>query len=162
MNKKALIGNYTYKLKSPACHPGADSWSLQIRLTEDISEVLPYINAELHRADFNRKAGVLVWKGKGKKFAFRPKEISVAPVKNREDADAFCREAVGLVNDIWQRRNEIEPDYTRLELPSVMEIYSKLPKTNCKECGYPTCMAFAAAYRLGEAAERDCPQMPDP
>ena len=24
-----------------------------------------------------------------------------------------------------------------------IEIYKFLPKTNCKECGFPTCLAFA-------------------
>jgi len=24
-----------------------------------------------------------------------------------------------------------------------IEIYKYLPKTNCKECGFPTCLAFA-------------------
>ncbi len=24
-----------------------------------------------------------------------------------------------------------------------LEIYKLLPKTNCKECGFPTCLAFA-------------------
>ena len=28
-------------------------------------------------------------------------------------------------------------------MANVMEVYQLLPKTNCKECGYPTCMAFA-------------------
>ena len=28
---------------------------------------------------------------------------------------------------------------------SVMEIYQLLPKTNCKKCGLPACMAFSVA-----------------
>ena len=24
-----------------------------------------------------------------------------------------------------------------------LEIYKHLPKTNCKDCGFPTCLAFA-------------------
>ena len=27
---------------------------------------------------------------------------------------------------------------------SGMQIYKLLPRTNCKECGYPTCLAFAS------------------
>ncbi|MGD8793043.1 MAG: (Fe-S)-binding protein, partial [Anaerolineae bacterium] len=26
---------------------------------------------------------------------------------------------------------------------SGLQIYKLLPKTNCKDCGYPTCLAFA-------------------
>jgi CO dehydrogenase/acetyl-CoA synthase gamma subunit (corrinoid Fe-S protein) len=31
-----------------------------------------------------------------------------------------------------------------------------LPLTNCKVCGHPTCMAYAAALREGEASPEDC------
>lgn len=157
MNRKPPISTFDFTLISPACHPGADMWSINMTFEEDISEVLPLLNATLERADYDHKSKVLVWKGMGKKFAFRPREISVAPLQDRNQAASFCQEAVNIVNDAWERRNEIEPDYSRLQLPSVMEIYKQLPKNNCKECGYPTCMAFSAAFRSGKAAASDCP-----
>ena len=39
---------------------------------------------------------------------------------------------------------------------SVMEVYQLLPKTNCKKCGYPSCMAFAVALLGREAKIEDC------
>ena len=74
-------------------------------------------------------------------------------------AEAFCREAVSLVNDIWDRRGEIEPDYTKVELPNLMDVFKQLPRTNCKECGYSTCMAFAAAYREDRSLQDRCPYL---
>jgi acetyl-CoA decarbonylase/synthase complex subunit gamma len=38
-----------------------------------------------------------------------------------------------------------------------IEIFKMLPKTNCKECGYPTCLAFAMALASGKAELDDCP-----
>jgi len=32
-----------------------------------------------------------------------------------------------------------------------IEIFKMLPKTNCKECGFPTCLAFAMALASGKA-----------
>jgi ArsR family metal-binding transcriptional regulator len=123
----------------------------------DISEVLPLLNAELDGADYDHKAHCLIWKGPGKEYAFRPGEISIAPLKDREEALAMCEEAVDIVNSVWKRREDIEPDYTRIELPSLMKIYKALPKDNCGKCGLPTCMAYAAAYRSGKAQAADCP-----
>ena len=37
-----------------------------------------------------------------------------------------------------------------------MEILKLLPMTNCKACGYATCMAYAAALREGEISLNDC------
>jgi len=40
------------------------------------------------------------------------------------------------------------------------ELLKKLPKTNCKECGYPTCFAFAMKLATGGAKLEDCPYLP--
>ncbi|MCD4704429.1 MAG: 4Fe-4S binding protein [Methanosarcinaceae archaeon] len=42
-------------------------------------------------------------------------------------------------------------------MTGAMEIYQLLPKTNCKECGRSTCMAFAAALLSRDAVVDDCP-----
>jgi acetyl-CoA decarbonylase/synthase complex subunit gamma len=40
---------------------------------------------------------------------------------------------------------------------TALEIYKHLPKTNCKECKYPTCLAFAMALAQKKASLSDCP-----
>ena len=42
-----------------------------------------------------------------------------------------------------------------------IEIFKMLPKTNCKECGYPTCLAFAMALASGKAELDACPYVSD-
>jgi len=42
-----------------------------------------------------------------------------------------------------------------------LEIYKHLPKTNCKECGSPTCLAFAMALAGGKANLDQCPYVSD-
>jgi len=38
-----------------------------------------------------------------------------------------------------------------------IQILGKLPKKNCKECGFPTCMAFAMKVAAGQAEITACP-----
>jgi acetyl-CoA decarbonylase/synthase complex subunit gamma len=40
-----------------------------------------------------------------------------------------------------------------------MQIYKNLPKTNCKECGLPTCMAFAMQVAAKQKALTACPHL---
>jgi acetyl-CoA decarbonylase/synthase complex subunit gamma len=40
-----------------------------------------------------------------------------------------------------------------------MQIYKSLPKTNCKDCGLPTCMAFAMQVAAKQRALTDCPHI---
>jgi acetyl-CoA decarbonylase/synthase complex subunit gamma len=42
-----------------------------------------------------------------------------------------------------------------------IEIFKLLPKTNCKECGVPTCLAFAMALAAGKAELSACPYVSD-
>ncbi|WP_297210437.1 MULTISPECIES: acetyl-CoA decarbonylase/synthase complex subunit gamma [Thermodesulfovibrio] len=40
-----------------------------------------------------------------------------------------------------------------------IEIFKLLPKTNCKKCGFPTCLAFAMKVAQGQAKIDDCPDV---
>ena len=42
-----------------------------------------------------------------------------------------------------------------------IQIYKLLPKTNCKECGEPTCLAFAMKLAAGKAELAKCPYVSD-
>ena len=42
-----------------------------------------------------------------------------------------------------------------------IQIFKLLPKTNCKECGYPTCLAFAMNLASGKAELTSCPYVSD-
>ena len=44
---------------------------------------------------------------------------------------------------------------------SGIEIFKMLPKTNCQECGVPTCMAFAVKLAAGQAELDSCPYVSD-
>ncbi|MDR3248991.1 MAG: acetyl-CoA synthase subunit gamma, partial [Treponema sp.] len=40
-----------------------------------------------------------------------------------------------------------------------LDIFKLTPKTNCKDCGSPTCMAFAMKVAQGAVALDKCPHM---
>src|SRR5512137_1613185 len=42
-----------------------------------------------------------------------------------------------------------------------IQIFKLLPKTNCKECGVPTCLAFAMNLAAGKAELDSCPYVSD-
>ena len=42
---------------------------------------------------------------------------------------------------------------------SGLDIFKLLPKTNCKDCEYPTCLAFAMQLAAGKAELEKCPHV---
>lgn len=46
------------------------------------------------------------------------------------------------------------------QLKNPFDIYKLLPKSNCRQCYYPSCLAFAAAVIKGDTQLADCPYLP--
>jgi hypothetical protein len=46
-----------------------------------------------------------------------------------------------------------------IQLTNAMEIFKVLPRTNCRDCRIPTCLAFAAAVFKGDQRLEDCPHV---
>ncbi|MHB8772924.1 MAG: (Fe-S)-binding protein [Syntrophales bacterium] len=126
-----------------------------------ISAVLPYLNAELEDpTDYRQNDGILLWKYRDKKYAFRPHEIAIAPVSDDKESQELSNGIVETVNNIWKRKDTITPSFESWKpLPKVLDIYKLLPRSNCKKCGFPTCMAFAVEVRMDFIKLPLCPYL---
>ncbi len=126
----------------------------------DISPAFPYVNAELGGWEYNQANQVLLIKlSAGKWITLHPQKIAIRGIKDLDEAHALLAWIKGQINDIYTRRDHITPRYTSQAGLKVMEILKLLPMTNCKACGYATCMAYAAALREGEISLNDCPPL---
>jgi ArsR family metal-binding transcriptional regulator len=76
-----------------------------------------------------------------------------------EESRALLEWIKGQINDIFKRRATITPRHVSQAGLKIMEILKLLPMSNCKACGYATCMAYAAALREGEIRLEDCPPL---
>ncbi|OGP71690.1 MAG: hypothetical protein A2Z73_04005 [Deltaproteobacteria bacterium RBG_13_60_28] len=126
----------------------------------DISSVFPYLNTELGGWDYDRENHVLLLKlADGKWITLHAHEIAIRGARDIEESHALLEWIKGQINEIYARREQISPRYTSQAGLKVMEILKLLPMTNCRACGYATCMAYAAALREGEISLRDCPPL---
>ena len=82
----------------------------------------------------------------------------MAQVPDREDAIRTLEWLKGFVNETWEKRDTITPLYEKREIKA-KDILGLLPKTNCRECGLPTCFAFAMAIVKGQKRLGDCPAL---
>lgn len=157
-----LIEKYDVEVFTPPCEPGAERYAARARLTTDISEVLPYLNATLRSAIYHPSANALTWKKGGHNIAFHAYEVATSNVEDREGAEKELRGIIDLVNRTWERRAEIKPDTTTRQRPTPMAIYKLLPNTNCKQCGEATCYSFALKLAVSQKKLADCPPLSEP
>ncbi|MEW6659800.1 MAG: (Fe-S)-binding protein [Thermodesulfobacteriota bacterium] len=126
----------------------------------DISPSFPYVNAELGGWDYDQTNQVLLLKlADGKWITLHPQKIAIRGARDMEEAQALLAWIKAQINDIYARRENITPRYVSQAGLKIMEILKLLPMTNCKLCGYATCMAYAAALREGEISLNDCPPL---
>jgi ArsR family metal-binding transcriptional regulator len=157
-----LIEQYDLDVFTPPCDPGAERYAARARLTVDISEILPHLNATLHGAIYHPTANALTWKKAGHNVAFHAYEIATSNVEDRDGAEKELKGLIDLVNRTWEHRADITPDTTTRQRPAPMAIFKLLPHTNCKQCGEPTCYTFALKLAASQKKLADCPPLFEP
>lgn len=157
-----LIEKYDVEVFTPPCEPGAERYAATARLTVDISELMPYLNATLRGAVYLPEAHALTWKKGGHNIAFHAYEIATSNAEDREGAEKELKGLIDLVNRTWERRAEITPDTAMRQRPTPMAIYKLLPNTNCKQCGESTCYSFALKLTASQKKIADCPPLFEP
>ncbi len=141
-----LLQNYTLRIVLAECNPSSEKVNALVELSEDISEVLPYLNTVLKGLHYIDKNKILTVKRGGHLITFRPREIAITKLEDEKEAREVVEELKQIVNETYQNRNKIEPDYTMAKELKSSDILKLLPGANCKECGERTCFAFS--YKL--------------
>jgi len=154
-----LLEGYRNEFIRPECRPDAESVHVIAHLDQDIGEVLPYLNAALGGFQYTKDPPSVSFKVHGKLIAVHPRKICVNALRDQQEGDKIVEWLKGEINDTWERRGEIEPRYEGIGKPKVIEILKLLPRTNCKECGQPTCMVFATHVAEGGRGPVDCPTL---
>ena len=157
-----LIEKYDLEVFTPPCDPGAERYAARARLTVDLSDVLPYLNATLRGAVYLPSANALTWKKGGHNIAFHTYEIATSNVEDRDEAEKELKGLNDLVNRTWERHADITPDFETHQRPTSMAIYKLLPQSNCKQCGEPTCYTFALKLAASQRQIAECPPLTEP
>ncbi len=122
-----LIDSYEIEMFSPPCDPGSPIWVARVKTNSDLGESLPYINASVRNAFYDPKTPTLVWREDAHKYALRQNVISINNLKDRDHAERVAKKIVDRINDIWERRENIEPDNTTRVPPKLLDILKLLP-----------------------------------
>ncbi|MTI56922.1 (Fe-S)-binding protein [Geosporobacter ferrireducens] len=126
------------------CTADAGRMKFKAKFSRDVSEILPYINGRMQRAIYHKTAGTLTFHKEFRMITIYPEKLAVSKVINETDAFEVISLVQDLINDTYEKRDEIEPLYEMRERISPIEVYKHLPKLNCKRCGEMACMAFAS------------------
>ena len=122
----------------------------------DISELLPYLNAVIKGASYNKNAPTLTYAKERRLINLYNIKITIAKADDIIDAWKVLDEVKELINRTYKNKDTIKPNYEEKVKVTALQIYGWLPKSNCKACGEATCLAFAVKLLHGEQKLENC------
>lgn len=125
-------------------------------LEGNLGPVLPYLNTVLPQASYTPKAETLTFMDGYRMIALYPRRITIAKADEIVDAWLTLERIRFISEQTWNDRERITPSFETRKKPPALEIFKRLPGTNCGRCGMPTCLAFAMHIWTGETSVRLC------
>jgi ArsR family metal-binding transcriptional regulator len=123
----------------------ADPMKIRViaEISEEIQEVFPYLNAVLKGCIYNHPANTLTIRKDQKLITLHALHITLAKIEDENEAEELLRWLKDLINETYEKRSQIEPNYSMAAELKALDLFKLLPVTNCKKCGEPSCLAFA-------------------
>ena len=128
----------------------------------NIEFLFPYINAVVKKAQLYEKPSYVRFGFDRTLCVLYPDRGIASPFDDNEDAKDFIVRLMAFLNDILHRKDQITPRYKFFSQAAVTQILKLLPQTNCNDCGFKTCMAFAAMLSRQQTLPTRCPHIRQP
>ena len=140
------------------CFTDSDHVRFRAVFSRDIEDLLPYLNAVIPNAIYNHEAKILCYVDDLRMVTLYPEKMTAMKAENTTDCHRLAAKIRERVNDVHARRDSIEPDHGKRELPAALDILGWLPEEeyNCGRCGEATCLAFASRLFRGEGTVSEC------
>ena len=100
-----FLKTYRKEIFRPECNPEFESLHCIAYLDQDISGVLPFLNAALGGFDYVKQPPAVIFKSQGRLISVHGDKIAINALKNEAQADQILNWLVGEINSAWQNRH---------------------------------------------------------
>jgi ArsR family metal-binding transcriptional regulator len=125
-------------------------------ISGDLPCVFPYLNSVRKDAFYNVNGPTFTFMDAYRIIAVYPHRISIAKADDIVDLWRVLESIRTSFNECWANRHTIEPSNELRRKPPALEIYYRLPRTNCGQCGEKAYMAFALKLWGGQQTLTNC------
>jgi DNA-binding CsgD family transcriptional regulator/ArsR family metal-binding transcriptional regulator len=131
-------------------------------LTRDVGTLFPYINAVSDGAELYGNPSFIKFRLDDCYCVLYPRYGLATPFNDRPEAVSFMESLISFLTGIQSEITTIEPNHKLFRRVSVLDILKLLPGTNCRKCGFPSCLSFAARLSMKEIGPDMCPFLGHP
>ena len=127
-----------------------------------LAEVLPYLATLPGIIAWNPEASTLTFRRPHGFMTLYTDKVYITQVRDAAEGLELLVALTDAVNAVWDKRLELVALTTKKRAPRHLDIWELLPRTNCKQCGEATCMAFAVGLLQQKRELAEClPMMAD-
>jgi len=126
------------------------------RISGSLTDLFPYMNTVRKDAFYNKNGPTFTFMEQYRMITLDPSRIAMAKLDDIVDVWRVLESLRILFNRCRLDRASIEPSYESRKKPAALEIYFRLPRTNCGRCGEKACMAFALKLWSGLQSLANC------
>jgi len=123
-----LLKRYTLKIFKSKCQSDAKGVHCFAHLEQDVSDALPYLNSVLGGFEYLSDPPAVTFRVQGKLITVHGKKIAVNALKDKTEATKIVEWLKNEINSAWNNKGKIEPCYTGMPKPGIIEILKLLPK----------------------------------
>ncbi len=136
-----------------------------IRLRVDVvpqrslASAIPFMARLIRGGSYRFEIPVLAFEEEHRLLAISANRVAVCRADDLLDAWVMLRSFVDLAISAWALRSKIEPEKERRQGIGAIEIFKRLPSTDCGRCGKQNCMEFASGLFTGKFKIDQCPPL---
>jgi DNA-binding CsgD family transcriptional regulator/ArsR family metal-binding transcriptional regulator len=154
---------YNFSLRSSSLNIGERCWFAHFKVDGDFSRLFPFIQSMANEVVHYEFPEYIQFQFDNILCTLYPPDIVVSRLfYGREQALEFAQGLIEFLNELEVHKSQIKPNFKKLSRLHVPDILRFLPMTDCGECGFRTCMAFAGAVSRRKAKLMMCPDLPEP
>lgn len=127
--------------------------------SQPLVDVIPYLATLPDVIVYNPKTCTVTFRRQHGFMTLYADKVCITQVKDVEEGLKLLNALVEAVNATWMHRAKLVAVTDARSAPRLLDIWTLLPRTNCKQCGEATCMAFAAGLVQQKRSVVECPTL---
>jgi ArsR family metal-binding transcriptional regulator len=127
--------------------------------SQPLADVIPYLATLPGIIAWNPEALTLTFRRPHGFMTLYTDKVYITQVVDTAEGLALFAALKDAINAVWEKRAELMAVTTKKRAPRYLDIWELLPRTNCKQCGEVTCLAFAVAVVQQKRSLTECPSL---
>lgn len=121
-----------------------------------LTDVIPYLATLPDVIVYNPVTCTVTFRRQHGFMTLYADKVYITQVQNVDEGLELLKALADAINATWSHRAELVAVTTAQSAPRLLDVWTLLPQTNCKQCGEATCMAFAAALLQQKRLLAEC------